>query len=367
MASRIRVMLVDDSAVIRGLYDRALRADSQIDIVASAGNGETAITMLKNNPADVIILDVEMPVMDGITALPELLKLSPNTRVIMSSTLTQRNAEMSLRAMELGAADYIAKPSTKEASEVNEFYANLLTKIKALAPKRLPGSEPPPSPASNYAAPSAPRPAIPVVTPPAVPVRQVSTPGPAQALAIASSTGGPQALLAVFRSFAGVRPRTPIFITQHMPANFTTILADHIAKVSGLPCHEAKDGEEVKPATIYLAPGDFHMTAKREGTKTTLHLDQNPPENFCRPSADPMLRSLAKIYGQGLLVAVLTGLGADGARGASEVVTSQGCVIAQDEATSVVYGMPKAVAEAKLTSAILPLERIAPFLIKAVT
>jgi two-component system chemotaxis response regulator CheB len=188
------------------------------------------------------------------------------------------------------------------------------------------------------------------------------------ALAIASSTGGPQALLHIFRDFKGIKIRTPIFITQHMPANFTTILADHISKSCGIDCHEAIDDEEVKPATVYLAPGDFHMTAVKAPNGTIrLKLDQSEQVNFCRPSADPMLKSLAKIYGNKLLVAVLTGLGADGARGASEVVAAGGGVIAQDEASCVVYGMPKAVVDAKLTSAVFPLNAIAPFLIRAVS
>ncbi len=361
MAQKIRVMLVDDSAVIRGLYDRALRPDASIEIVSSASNGEIALNMLKSTAADVIILDIEMPVMDGLTALPEILKMAPKSRVIMSSTLTTRNAEASLKAMQLGAADYISKPSSKDAHEVEDFYALLIRKIHALAPK---GTEVPADIARTVApvASSLPSP-ISINT---SAIRQLVQPPRMEALAIASSTGGPNALLTVFREFSGMKLRTPIFITQHMPANFTTTLAEHISKVSGMDCHEAKHHEVVKAGVIYLAPGDFHMTVKREGTELLLELNQNPQENFCRPSADPMLRSLAKVYGDKLLVAVLTGLGADGARGAAEVVARGGIVVAQDEATSVVYGMPKAVADAKLTSAIFPLPQIAPFLMKGV-
>ncbi len=360
MAQKIRVMLVDDSAVIRGLYDRALKTDSMIEVVSSASNGEIALNMLRNTQADIIILDIEMPVMDGLTALPEMLKLSPKSKVIMSSTLTTRNAEASIKAMQLGAADYIAKPSSKAAHEVEDFYALLLRKIHALAPKGIPM----PEQVRAVVSPLAPLP--PPVGVHLSSIRQLAQPPRAEALAIASSTGGPNALLTVFREFNGMKLRTPIFITQHMPANFTTTLAEHIAKVSGIDCHEAKHGEVVKSGVIYLAPGDFHMTVKRDGTQLVLELDQNPQENFCRPSADPMLRSLAKAYGDKLLVAVLTGLGADGARGAIDVVERGGTVIAQDEATSVVYGMPKAVVDAKLTSAILPLPHIAPFLMKGV-
>jgi len=369
MTPKIRVMLVDDSAVIRGLVDRALRADPTIEIVASAGNGETALTMLRTIAVDVMILDIEMPVMDGITALPQLLKLSPKTRIIMASTLTSRNAEISLKALELGAADYIPKPSTKELGEVDGFYRDLITKIHALAPKDI--TVPPVSgvvsPASGSVKSHGLAGAYVPIAKPTNPVRQSeSPPMVTHALAIASSTGGPQALLEIFRHFKGITLRVPIFITQHMPPNFTTILAGHIAKTTAIDCHEAIDGEAVVGGKIYVAPGDYHMTVVQADGTRRIRLHQEQPENFCRPSADPMLRSLAPIYREKLLVAVLTGLGADGARGAAEAVALGATVIAQDEATSVVYGMPKAVVEAKLTSAVFPLNRIAPYLMKAV-
>lgn len=352
-------MLVDDSAVVRGMMQRALSGREDIEVVATAVDGQMALDVLKRIPADVMLLDVEMPGMDGLTALPRLLQLAPTLKVIMSSTLTLRNAEVSLKALALGAADYLAKPSSNPG-EAEQFFQEMITKIRALA--RSGSAAPDATPLAAKAAPA------PLPTPlaaPAVPVRQSVTPSPAGALAIASSTGGPQALIEVFKQLKDTAIRIPIFITQHMPANFTTILAQHITSAAGRDCHEAVDGEVVKPGVIYLAPGDFHMTAQRSGSETVLKLDKNPPENFCRPSADPMLRSLAKIYGPKLLVTVLTGLGADGARGAAEAVAAGGIVIAQDEATSVVYGMPKAVADAKLTSAIFPLNQIAPYLARA--
>ena len=372
MPNKIRVMLVDDSAVVRGLFDRALNADPTIEVVASAGNGEIAISMLKKQPVDVILLDVEMPVMTGIEALPELLKIAPSTRIIMSSSLTKQNAEVTIRAMELGASDFIAKPSTRDTGEVGDFYKGLIRKIKALAPHKaaVPSASPRPTEAKPAVgdAPAAPVKSGFFDNPIHVPTQALRNPSSLigmQALAIASSTGGPQALLNIFREFKGKDLRVPIFITQHMPPNFTTILADHISKASGLPCHEATQNEIVKPGVIYVAPGDYHMTAVREGANIHLKLDQNPPENFCRPSADPMLRSLAKIYREKLLVTVLTGIGTDGARGAGEVIAAGGGVVAQDEATSVVYGMPKAVVDAKMTSAVMPLNSIAGFLQRA--
>jgi len=370
--SLIRVMLVDDSTIVRGLMQRALRSDPEIEVEATAVNGQMALDLLKRTAVDVIILDIEMPVMDGLTALPQLLEISKHTRVIMASTLTLRNAEISMQAMELGASDYLAKPST-EKGEVDGFYEQLITKVKTLG--RTSGVPTAPVPilqkeermlakAKLAAVPSA-MPA-PLVLPNIV-VKQSTQPAQANALAIASSTGGPAALLSLFQQFKGKQLRTPIFLTQHMPPNFTTILADHISKAMGGDCHEARDGEEVKPGVVYMAPGDFHMTAVREAEKIILKLDQNPPENFCRPAADPMFRSLAKIYGKNLLCVVLTGIGMDGTRGAAEAVSAGATVIAQDEETSVVYGMPKSVAEAKLTTAVLPLPHIGPYLLRAVT
>lgn len=345
MAEKIRVLLVDDSAVVRGMLQRGLRADESLEVVATAANGQEAIDALVKTPADVVVLDVEMPVMDGLTALPKILKIAPTTRVIMASTLTLQNAEISLRAMALGAADYIAKPSANAGTNIEDYFRELSGKIRALAP-------PPSAKATSTAAVT--RKSVTLLKPNVAPVR---------ALAIASSTGGPQALLNIFEALKGRHFQVPVFITQHMPASFTTILATHIRNSFGDDCHEAVDGEMVKPGTIYLAPGDFHMTAEQVPTGVRLRLDQNPPENFCRPSADPMFRSLARVYGPSLLAVVLTGLGADGAKGAADVSAAKGNVLAQDEATSVVYGMPRAVAESGVVSAILPLERFAPHFI----
>ena len=362
-------MVVDDSAVVRGLFDRALREDASIEVVASASNGEIAITQLKKTPVDVIILDVEMPVMDGMTALPQLLTITPKVRIIMSSTLTTRNAEISLRAMQMGAADYISKPSTRDTGEVGEFYRSLITKIKALAPYDPNSVRPTKAAASKETTAQTPAKSAPLydaIAAPTIPLKRADQMRNMEAVAIACSTGGPQALLTIFREFKGRKLRVPMFITQHMPPNFTAILADHISKASGFDCHEAIEDEEVHAGIIYLAPGDYHMTAMRNGAgPCRIKLNQNPPENFCRPSADPMFRSLAKLYTDKLLAVVLTGLGADGARGARDVVETGGVVVSQDEASCVVYGMPKAVADAKLTSSVFTLNEIAPFLIRA--
>lgn len=354
----IRLMIVDDSAVIRGMLSRVIRENQDIEIVATASNGVLAIEHLKKNPADVITLDIEMPHMDGISALPELLKAAPKARIIMVSTLTQRGASITLKALELGAADYITKPSSQDEQEVKNFYRELLEKIRALAPLVRTPAVAKPQTAD-----------IPAIKAPApVTVKPVTTTypkSPVRAIAIGSSTGGPQALATVFKGLATRFPNLPVFITQHMPPTFTTILAEHLKAACGRPCAEGKDGEIVTPGTVYLAPGNFHMQPEKVDNKIIIRLNQNPQVNFCRPAVDPMLQSLAKIYGNGLLVAILTGMGSDGALGAKDVVAAGGTVIAQNEETCVVYGMPKATAEGNLCSAILPINDIAPYLIKA--
>lgn len=354
----IRVMLVDDSAVVRGLITRALEQDPMLSIVATAANGRMAVDMAGKHHPDIIVLDIEMPEMDGITALPLLLEKSPNTKIIMASTLTLRNAGISMQALQLGAADYLAKPSARGTEELEIFYHELREKVRVLGgiARQARGGEPKSAPMPASATMLAPVPQASVQLKP-------ETNSRAQALAIASSTGGPQALLNLFGDLKGTLSHIPIFITQHMPPTFTTILAEQIGNAGSRPCHEAKHGDIVQPGHAYLAPGDFHMTVIREQGRTVIQLDQNPPVNFCRPAADPMFESLAKIYGVGLMAAVLTGMGFDGAEGAKAVSRAGGAVIAQDAASCVVYGMPKATAEAGVCQAVLPLSGMAKYII----
>ena len=366
--NHIRVMLVDDSAVVRGLMQRALKAEPMIQVVAVAADGAAALEILKKQPVDMIILDIDMPVMDGLTALPQLLKISPKTKIIMASTLTLRNAEISFRALQLGASDYLPKPSSAVKDEVDEFYRLLIEKIKALGRIKdsfvRPSASDSPKPSSGNFSKIIASTATPVV--PAASIAEAMKHAPlAKALAVASSTGGPQALMTLFAALKGKNRSIPIFITQHMPANFTTILAEHISKAVDGDCHEAKDGEEVHAGVIYLAPGDYHMVVERKASSMVLRINQQAPENFCRPAVDPMLRSLATAYGKSLVVAVLTGMGSDGSRGAVEVINAGGTVIAQDEASCVVYGMPKAIVDNKLAKAILPLDQVAPYFMRS--
>jgi two-component system chemotaxis response regulator CheB len=370
----IRVMVVDDSAVVRGLVTRMLEEDPHVQVVASVGNGQMAINALDRHDVEVVILDIEMPVMDGLTALPLLLKVDPHLQVIMASTLTLKNADISLRALEKGAADYIPKPtSSREISGGVDFKTHLIQKVNALAalrrryPRRLARTEPvAPRPTMAPAlrpggaaaeAPAAPRPAIfHRQTQPLV-LRPASNEVP-DVIAIGSSTGGPQALFAVLGNLKAGTLRQPILITQHMPPTFTTILAEHISRVSGWAAAEGVDGEVIRPNRIYIAPGDFHMVVESKGVDKIIRLNKNPPENFCRPSVDPMLRSIAAAYGRKVLVVILTGMGSDGLKGGQVVTEAGGNVIAQDEATSVVWGMPGAVATAGICSAVLPLNDI---------
>lgn len=357
MSYQVQVMLVDDSTIIRGLISRALTEDPNVKIVATAGNGLMAIQSAKAYQPQVIILDIEMPEMDGITALPKILEVSPHSKVIMASTLTQSNATISMKALELGAVDYLPKPSsTGDQSGLADFYRDLRSKVKALGAAAQ----------QQQQAQITTSEAVELAPPLVIELDKRPITGKFDAVAIASSTGGPQALQKLFAGLKGQLGHVPIFITQHMPPTFTALLAENLGKIADRPIAEAKDGEAVAPNHVYVAPGDYHMVVVRQGLEVLLKLNQNAPENFCRPAADPMLRSLADIYKDRLLVVVLTGMGQDGMLGAKYVVEKGGFVIAQDKDSCVVYGMPKAVADGKLCKEVLPLQEIAPYLVKTV-
>jgi two-component system chemotaxis response regulator CheB len=355
-------MVVDDSAVIRGLISRMLEAEADISVAASVGDGQMALNSIGRHDIDIVLLDIEMPVMDGLTALPKLLAAKPDVRIIMASTLTLRNAEISMRALEAGASDYVPKPSTsRELSGGSDFKRELIEKVRNLATARrekLGGARP--APAARPAA--APKPAAPAARKP-VTLREPGTAKPS-VLAIGSSTGGPQALFDFFKGLDRTKLNIPVVLTQHMPATFTTILAEHITRMSGWPCAEATDGAPLKAGEVMLAPGGFHMIVEKSGVGQVVRLNQDPPENFCRPAVDPMLRSVVKAFGGHTIVAILTGMGSDGMKGAKEVIDAGGTVVAQDEATSVVWGMPGAVAEAGLCAAVLPIKELAGYVMK---
>ena len=366
----IAVMLVDDSAVVRGFIGRILEADPDIKIVASVANGEQGVTSVARHHPDIVILDIEMPVMDGITALPKILAASPGVKVVMCSTLTVRNAEVTMKALSLGATECIAKPSnSSEIHGATDFKTDIVRVVKALG-KRTDNAA-----RNRPAAPSA----------PALPgsgafvgggnggLKQKTSfdlrkhlPGEMfrpNLLAIGSSTGGPQALFKVIEHFKGFD--VPIIITQHMPATFTKILAQHITQHTGVPAFEGENGMAVEPGKAYVAPGGFHMTFIRRDAKILIQLNDGPPENFCRPSVDPMLRSAISVWGPKFLTVILTGMGHDGLPGSKLVAEGGGRIVAQDQESSVVWGMPGAVATAGICSAVLPLPEIGPYVRQA--
>ena len=337
----VRVMVCDDSAVIRGAVARMLDADPEVRVVARVANGQLALDELRRTPVDVLVLDIEMPVMDGMTALPLLLRTDSGLKIIMASTLTTRGADIALRALRLGAADYVPKPSAVTGDET--FRRELVEKVKGLGRMRR-------------------RLAQPVRETVALRLRPPAITAP-RLLAVGSSTGGPQALFTLVQGL-GRTLNVPVVMTQHMPPTFTPILAEHISKLGGLPCAEAKEGETLAPGRIYLAPGDRHLLVDATRGGLLARLTTDPPENFCRPSVDPMLRSAAAACDGRVLVAMLTGMGQDGLAGTRRVIEAGGSAVAQDEATSVVWGMPGAVAQAGLCHAVLPLPRIAPKLLE---
>ena len=294
--------------------------------------------------------------MDGMTALPLLLKQQPGVKVIMASTLTRRNAEISLKALSLGAIDYIPKPeNNRGVTTSSEFRVQLLRKIKAVAPKRGAATARAITPDGVAARPGI-RPALGQVAP-APALRPISS-VPPKILVIGSSTGGPQALQHMFDSIGPALTSIPVLVTQHMPATFTTILAEHIGRASGLPSKEGEDNEPLQPGHIYVAPGGFHMAVKKTATGSAIRIYDGPDVNFCKPAVDPLFESVAPIYGPATLAIVLTGMGSDGAVGGTRVADAGGTVIAQDEATSVVWGMPGATAAAGACAAILPLDGV---------
>ena len=346
VTQRIRVLLCDDSLVARCVLERLLADHPAIEIVAKAANGLEALHVVRAGGVDVVVLDVEMPVMDGLTALPRLRAADPTIRVLMSSSFTTQGAAIALQALRLGAADFIAKPAAVAGSAADGVFRNeLLAKILGLGrqshAKRTPRN-----------------------TGPAVRLR----PGPQQRpaiLAIGSSTGGPAALLALFQAL-GNRISVPILLTQHMPPLFTAQLAGQISRLGGPSCAEAVHEEPLRPGHVHLAPGNRHMTVANSPSGPVIALTSDPPENFCRPAVDPMLRSVGRAYPGRVLVLMLTGMGQDGLAGSEQIVAGGGSVIAQDEASSVVWGMPGAVARAGLCQAVLPLDAVAPLLLQLV-
>lgn len=350
-AAQIRVMLVDDSGVSRALMAQWLHDDPRIKVVATATNGADAITLAAAHEIDVVVLDVEMPGIDGISALPRIIAAAPLAKILMASTLTTRHARITFDALQLGATDAIAKPQAGWASAHGpEFRGEFVRKVLALgelAPLR-------PGAAAQIRKRSAASPAeLPVTI-----IRAMPSNARPQVIAIGASTGGPNALFELIEALP--KPiRVPIIVTQHMPPTFTAILAEHIGRRSGLPSCEGTDRMLVESGNVYVAPGGRHMEVMRTAGQIRLRVTDAPPENFCRPSVNPMLRSAAEVWGPGTLGIILTGMGTDGLEGAREVVAVGGTMLAQDQASSVVWGMPGAIVKSGLAAETLPIAGLA--------
>ncbi len=364
-------MVVDDAIVVRSLLARWVDAEPDMQVIASLRNGREAVARIEQSDADVVVLDIDMPELDGISALPLLLQKKRDLVVIMVSTFTRRSAEISLRALALGAADYIPKPeTTREATTSVSFRRELIEKIRTLGSSRFspraytraPAPEIAPSPHGKPVAAPRVRKTRSFETEP-LRLRPFAAVRP-RVLLIGSSTGGPQALTALIEKLPAAVDRAPVLITQHMPPMFTTVLAEHLSRVGGRGAHEAEDGEPVLAGGIYVAPGGRHMRVVRSDDGIRIALGDDAPINFCKPAVDALFASAVPVWGAATLALVLTGMGADGTRGAADIVAGGGSIIAQDETTSVVWGMPRSVAQAGLCSAVLPLDQIAPKIIR---
>ena len=355
----IRVMVVDDSAVVRGLVSRWIEEEPGLEVVARHPNGKLAVEDVARSAPDIVLLDIEMPVMDGLEALPLLLKARPGMRVLMVSTLTKRNAEISFKALALGAIDYVPKPdSNREITIQPDFRREVIEKIKVLGPLSLrrKGADIPGSTAAAQREVGQENRSF---------RRRAFSLVPPRVIAIGSSTGGPQALGSLLGALSPSLSRMAVLVAQHMPPMFTTVLAERLARATGCEAREGRDGEGLKLGAIYVAPGDHHMTvARREAP--CLRIGSGPPVNFCRPAVDPLFSSVAATFGPAALGIVLTGMGNDGAAGARAIAEAGGSVIAQDEASSVVWGMPGAAAAAGACAAVLPPDEIASTVAKLV-
>jgi two-component system chemotaxis response regulator CheB len=365
-AGPLRVLVVDDAIVVRGLVSRWLNAEPDIEVVGALRNGRDAVDQIEAIDPDIVLLDVEMPVLDGLSAVPLLLEKKRDLVIIMASTLTSPNSEVSLKAISLGAVDCIPKPdSGRDSVATNTYKQGLIDRVRrfgaqrrqALAAKRARIAVAQAQSAALLHAKSA------AARAGGVALRPFSV-LPPQALLIGASTGGPQALATLTTAIGAVIKRVPVLITQHMPATFTSILAEHLERACGHPAREARDGELLSAGIIRIAPGGRHMRVARRDGKPVVALDDEPPVNFCKPAVDPLFSSAAAVWGGATLAVVLTGMGVDGTRGAADIVARRGSVIAQDEATSVVWGMPGSVAHAGLCSAVLPIEQIASTVVR---
>ncbi len=335
-AGVIRLLSCDDSLMVRKIMARIVEKEPDLDVVAFAENGQDLIDKLeKDSNVDVILLDIQMPVMDGLTALKILRRRWPEIKVLMASTFTLPSAEVTIKALNEGAHDFIPKPSALVDLSQGEFARDLKAKVRALGSR------------SRFLRTPAPAPAQRVI---AAPPRRASSQRP-EIIALGASTGGPEALTTVLAGLKGMT--VPIVITQHMPGTFTSVFANHLSRSTGITVKEAETGDVLMPGQALLAPGGSHMGFLRKGASVCARLSLDPPENHCRPAVDYMVRDVVSLYGARTLAVILTGIGHDGRAGCQKVVEAGGTVLAQDEASSVVWGMPKAVVDAGFAHAVM--------------
>jgi two-component system chemotaxis response regulator CheB len=352
--SKRRVLIVDDAVMMRKTLSDAIALDPTLDVAGTASNGRIALSKFSQLKPDIVILDIEMPEDEGVETVRALRKLDPRIPILLFSLTTERATADTLEALTQGASDYVNKPNTHDISEILQFVsAEVIPKIRALC--HLPEKQ------NGTVESSAPRPAAPTSS-----LRGPRLHSPVQVVAIGVSTGGPDALAHLLPALPGNLP-VPILIAQHMPASFTSLLASRLASKSVLPVRECVSGEILAPGCVLLAPGDFHLIVAKEKDEEVLRarLHQGPKENFCRPSVDVLFRSIAEVYGPRALAVVLTGMGQDGLKGCQDLRRLGARIYVQDEASSVVWGMPGFVARAGLADKIIPLAQIAEEIVRA--
>jgi two-component system chemotaxis response regulator CheB len=340
-------MVVDDSVVVRGLLSRWVSQHGSMEVIGTASNGRLALDKLETLDPDAIVLDLDMPELDGIAALPLILRKRPNVSVLVTSTLTARNAEISLKCLSLGAVDYLPKPeSNRDLTTSQSFRHELVAKLDAIGTaRRRRGARPSEPPAGTGRLRRVAQPALRVPTAP-------------RCIVIGASTGGPQAIAQLLGDIGPVVDRVPVLIVQHMPPIFTAVFAEHLKNQTGHVVREPFDGERLLPGTVYIAPGGRHMGVTRINGHPAVRLDDGPPVNYCRPAVDVLFQEAAEVFGSSALAVILTGMGSDGTRGARVLSDAGATIVAQDEASSIVWGMPGNVVRAGLANAVLPLSDI---------
>ncbi len=360
--SKIRVLVVDDSVVIRKLVTDSLGGDPDIEVVGTAANGRLALSKLTQLNPDLVTLDIEMPEMNGLETLAALRKTHPKLPVIMFSTLTQRGASATLDALALGATDYVTKPANvgSVTAGLQRIRDDLIPKIKAfcrrplgmqvsaLAKTGVGGQAAGPGASESKRS-----------EPPRLfsPIASSGSRFRIDVVAIGVSTGGPNALATLFPHWTATFP-VPIVLVQHMPPTFTRLLAERLSTKSTMKVSEGQTGDSLTPGQAWVAPGDFHMIVEREAAGARLQLHQGPPENSCRPAVNVLFRSVVQAFGPHVLGVVMTGMGQDGLEGCEAIKAAGGQVFVQDEASSVVWGMPGIVAKAGLADKIIPLDQL---------